>query len=93
MKAILMLDEMPKTCDECPFSHWLDRCGDDYCTAIHDTVRLIGEKYYSDRAEWCPLKPMPQKMTPVTLHQCIEDEYLYQKGWNDCLEEIENGYE
>lgn len=34
------------------------------------------------------LKPLPKKFIPVVLHQCVEDEYLYQKGWNDCLKEI-----
>lgn len=37
---------------------------------------------------YCPLKPLPKKFIPVVLHQCVEDEYLYQKGWNDCLKEI-----
>ena len=42
-------------------------------------------------ADMIPLKPMPKKMIPVVLHQCVEDEYLYQKGWNDCLKEICDG--
>ena len=85
MKAILVINEMPKRCDDCPLYQWTDikvsglsypvGCG--WCGAGGTNADI-----------WCPLKPMPQKMTPVTLHQCIEDEYLYQKGWNDCLEEI-----
>lgn len=48
MKAILVIDKMPNSCDECEV-----RC-DGY------TAKEYSEKSIK-RPSWCPLKPMPYK--------------------------------
>lgn len=89
MKAVLVIDVT--RCSGCPFCHnnsyysWCDAPRKDRSWEMPLSSKDIEE----ERTVECPLRPLPKKMTPVTLHQCIEDEYLYQKGWNDCLEEID----
>ena len=50
MKAILVIDEMPKSCCDCHYNQYLEYVGYRYCVA--DVL---------DRPSWCPLKPMPHR--------------------------------
>lgn len=57
MKAVLVMD-MPEECEKCPFCDF----GDYTCGAF----RMNGKKYTYEVpengiADWCPLKPMPEK--------------------------------
>ena len=83
MKAILVLDEMPKSCDKCPCYHE----GYGHCNNVK--FRFIQD---SDKvAPWCPLKPMPEKK-PVSYHDDLfgdVEKNFNNIGWNACLEEIE----
>lgn len=84
MKAILILDEMPNSCEECTFC-------DAHCIA-NDTVKRIEANYYKERPRWCPLKPMPVKQDTksaigIDLVDGFKDGWEY--GWNACLEELE----
>ena len=65
MKAILVLNEMPNSCPQCP-------CIDVEENSYGDVIRAeCGNKYKGDiseylewengRPSWCPLKPMPSK--------------------------------
>ena len=63
MKAILVLEEMPSKCNECPMSRFVDEFSDDNNSMYCFFNRCIGAKYKStewdaDRPQWCPLKPM-----------------------------------
>lgn len=40
------------------------------------------------RPSWCPLKPMPEKLTESKVEW--GESRGYQGGWNDCIEEIED---
>ena len=76
MKAVLVIDEMPKECDECPM---YDFGWGEYCMATGKSVKADGKE------PWCPLKEMPNKMA-------VEDRWYseeFARGWNECLEEIE----
>lgn len=50
----------------------------------------------SIRPDWCPLKPLPEKMKVTGLYNC---EYFkagdrppsYKIGWNNCIDEITGG--
>ena len=86
MKAILVIDEMPKSCYKCPMMFddgnglWCgverDKDGD-----MHMRVHYYcGE---NGRAGWCPLKSLPQ-----TKNTDFSPNIVYANGWNDCLEEI-----
>ena len=79
MKAILIL-EMPKYCEDCPCSFY-DRWDLNLnliCSPTKEDVNSGG------KPDWCPLKPMPQRANNPDL--C--DAGRYDKGYNDCIDEI-----
>ena len=71
MKAILVLDKMPNSCEECEV-----RC-DGY------TAKEYAEKSIK-RPSWCPVKPMPEKENTAFNGY---NSYImhYEEGWNDCI--------
>ena len=92
-KAVLVLDEMPGVCADCPFDH------DGKCY-------ITGEDLYwndgdnddnSNIGNDCPLKPLPDHKTdhtPCIWYDCGSDMVTcaeYRNGWNDCLEAVEGG--
>lgn len=80
MKAVLVID-MPTECIECPFCRVF---ADDKLTETHCTwIAKTNEDGVNTRAEWCPLKSLPQKKN-TDFHPNI----VYANGWNDCLKEI-----
>lgn len=42
---------------------------------------------FRGKPDWCPIKPLPGKAH----HEEYCDNGRYDKGWNDCLDEIEGG--
>lgn len=40
-----------------------------------------------EKPDWCPIKPLPEKAH----HKEYWDNGRYDKGWNECLEKIEDG--
>lgn len=79
MKAILVIDEMPKNCDGCPLERWgIDGWN---CTPMN---RMIED----DKPDWCPLKPLPTEKKPDNPDERWEEMHM-RFGWNDCLKEIE----
>lgn len=79
MKAILVFDKIPNSCDECEV-----RCGG--YTAKDYALKGI------KRPSWCPLKLMPERMKVdyETITSAEVSEKVIAIGWNACLEEIEN---
>ena len=78
MKAILVIDEMPKNCEECPC------CYGFACPPLDREMGMWMIKY--GKPLDCPLKPMPDRKEegyPI-------DDYAIGKadGWNACLYEI-----
>ena len=85
-KVILVIDEMPNNCSECPCCNE-DECGNQYKGYIGDYL-----EWNSGRPSWCPLKPMPEKKD-VELnekHFYFEDaiKYAVYKGYNKCIDKI-----
>lgn len=85
-KAILVIDEMPKSCHACPLTY-IDYGDDAYygasttrCVIDKDTIPLDG------KWDECPLKPLPEKKQHG---EEIDYEYICIDGWNACLEELE----
>lgn len=83
-KAILVMD-MPKSCDECSFEtevrmggYAKSYCGVPGCGKYTDD-------YIACRAEFCPLKPMPEKRDMRFLDDASE---YYRQGWNACIDAI-----
>ena len=86
MKALLVID-MPKNCAECKLIH-LQGLGESICNAVD----------WEERPSWCPLKPLPTKITTATLSEREQERTelftsmallkTYADGWNDCLKGI-----
>lgn len=79
-KAILVLDEMPRYCEACPF------CYDKYhegswCDLLNEPVPQW------ERFEYCPIKELPEKQVRDYPEY---DRYItgYDDGWDACLDEI-----
>lgn len=84
-KAILILDEMPKSCIDCE---------------IFDNEQLLclgGKVHFKDIDKvqsWCPLKPMPKKKDEYkealeSFNGNMSNELHFAcEGWNACLEQI-----
>ena len=84
-KAIFVMD-MPKSCDECSFEtevrmggYAKSYCGVPGCGKYTDD-------YIACRAEFCPLKPMPEKNNITYSPNGYQDGY--KEGWNACIDEI-----
>lgn len=78
-KAVLVID-MPNNCGECPIVH-SDFCGEAWYNLVDDDVwyETKGNKRY----DYCPLKPLPNKLEPNT-----DDEPSLIEGWNLFRERI-----
>lgn len=85
MKAILVIDDMPIKCEECPL-HYRKRQEIYRCEMTHKNIRL------NSKPSWCPLKPLPKKILTLVRMQngniVNVQETSFANGWNDCLEEI-----
>ena len=75
MKAILVIDEMPYDCEECPlYDENIMQCG-----------FMKNNAYYVDcRPHDCPLKPLPEKRENLGTAYSV----AHTNGWNDCVEEL-----
>ena len=75
-KAVLVID-MPKICRECSLKRGL------FCGA---NGRDLYGFYTKGIADWCPLKPMPEKKSHT--YDDVDTEYGIVEGWNACIDEI-----
>ena len=97
-KSVLVMDT-PKMCMGCPFAWPVD----DYsfvCIIAYDEdgdCKAISDDSYGKKVEdWCPLKPLPEKMKVTGIYN---GEYFkaggkppsYKIGWNGCIDEITGG--
>ena len=98
-KAILIID-MPKSCNECKI-----RCDDEYSNwCPYDNPEPNGVFQYvknGAKPEWCPLKPMPEKIDVPDWDDSIKAKnenaeevgmYMYDRGhyrgYNICIDKI-----
>lgn len=88
-KSVLVIDT-PENCYSCCLRHEPIR-NLPYCA-----VKLKGIKDSSVKPDWCPLKPLPEKMKVTGIYN---SEYFkaggkppsYKIGWNACIDEITGG--
>ena len=85
-KSVLVIDT-PKTCMRCPFGLIF---GDYFFCAItidkDGAVKQIRDDLYGvKKQDWCPLKPLPEKMTGVAQ---TDHWNSIKEGWNGCIDEI-----
>lgn len=87
-KSVLVLDT-PTNCYDCPF-------GTGYCSDLeyeglceladcldYDVILMTEEHYDCEsksRPDWCPLKPLPEKMTGVAQ---TDHWNSIKEGWNE----------
>lgn len=89
LKSIVVIDT-PESCEECCCREWLPDHG--YACGLAKTI----QEYAHGRSEWCPLRPLPQKMKVTGIYN---SEYFgkggkppsYKLGWNACIDEITGG--
>ena len=87
MKAVLVLEEMPTECIECQFCRVL---ADNKPTETHCLLTAKrNEDGVNTRAEWCPLRPLPERKDEGSVLKPLPFEvYMYRYGFNECLDEI-----
>ena len=78
-KSVLVIN-MPKYCALCVL-----RSG-----VLHPFCRVNNRDItdLSIRPDWCPLKPLPEKMTAVA---STDHWNSIKAGWNGCIDEITGG--
>lgn len=103
-KSVLVIDT-PKSCYNCPFGTeyydiYIYKGNCELAEHLGKIMTLLTEEYYGfeskSRPDWCPLKPLPEKMKVTGLYN---GEYFkaggklpsYKIGWNDCIDEITGG--
>lgn len=89
-KAVLVLN-MPKSCNKCKFFDSQYR----YCDFKGLPLKRKDGKYgpvtkiSKERADWCPLRELPEKRDLKELEKySLGEEYLWSEGWNACIDEI-----
>ncbi len=85
-KGFVIIDEIPKKCDGCPF------CNSSFGKIVcNHQIRKI--KDINIRPNWCPIKPMPERK-PERLTSEYEFGNLgkaFETGWNACIKQIAGG--
>ena len=90
---------MPKDCGECLFCKENRKCAIAECE-MYSQTDVYDHYYKCTKPEWCPLVPIPSRretrvywksvgIGDIPTHE-ISD---YDKGWNDCVEMLENADE
>lgn len=98
-KSVLVIDYTPENCYDCPFG--TEYCGNleyeglcELAECLDSDMRLITEEHYDyeseSRPEWCPLKPLPEKMI-IPRGARNTDGLEYACGYNTCINEITGG--
>lgn len=82
-KSVLVLGT-PENCISCSISR---DCSDilETCTFCPITGKCVLDKEAETIPDWCPLKPLPEKMTGIVL---TEHWSGVKKGWNGCIDAI-----
>lgn len=78
-KGIIVVD-MPETCGGCPCFKDEDMNGD-WCGVTGEYIYA-----FSVRDEYCPIKPLPEKIQHKSRHGLLQEQVAL--GWNLCIDEI-----
>ena len=79
-KSVLVIDT-PENCRSCYLRGFTLNL--QYCRG-----KLKDIKDTSIKPDWCPLKPLPEKMTGVAQ---TDHWNSIKEGWNECIDEITGG--
>lgn len=97
MSKLVLVIDAPENCYDCPFG--TEYCGNleyegccELAECLDSDMNLITEEHYDyeseSRPDWCPLKPLPEKMTGVAQ---TDHWNSIKAGWNGCIDEITGG--
>lgn len=86
-KSVLVIDTPEKGCISCLIGK-----NDSNCRITRIYCPIAEETAFNEEAEsrphWCPLKPLPEKITRVA----VTDHWNSIKaGWNNCIDAITGG--
>lgn len=85
MKKAVIVIEMPKNCDDCPFRVLSDK----YHCVVNGRYCGDEQGFYSSltKPSWCPLRPLPEKWErqPYNSQSRVD----WKIGYNDCLDDIQ----
>lgn len=89
-KSVLVIDT-PENCDKCKIRAinlaWCNVARKS--TSHYTNGKPIDER---KRQDWCPLRELPEKKEPTQfpISPFLPWQYTeYDKGWNDCIEKME----
>lgn len=82
-KGIIVLDKIPQTCQHIR-GNKEDGClyGGMVCQISNEDV--MEHVKNGTKPDWCPIRPLPER----ACHEDYCDNGRYDKGWNDCLNEV-----
>lgn len=86
-KVILVLNDMPSNCVECPLAD-RDRILE-ICSITGneiDNITYEGKEELEKNKD-CPLKELPKKQI-IDIETTKDSEHYYTLGFNDCIDEI-----
>ena len=73
--------DIPNVCEQCSCFQYEGQYSR-YCGV--DGQDLIGIDWGSEKPYWCPIRPIPER----ACHENYCDGGRYDKGWNECLDEL-----
>ena len=96
-KSVLVIDT-PETCIDCIFCQEYRTKSREYAYCYvtngdsENDMKLIDciYGYCQSKPDWCPLKPLPEKMT-IPRGARNTDDLEYAAGYNTCINEITGG--
>lgn len=87
-RGIIVIDKIPSCCIVC---RYYDKGSSYYsvCKIAHKKVTSLDDDKHTDsvRQTWCPIKPLPKKLEENTDDE-YDYEWLYKRGYNDCIKDI-----
>lgn len=95
-KAVLVMD-MPSSCMECLFCRGLNVCRLKQCLekdGVLSVFTVDNQILNNSKPDWCPLKPMPEKMEICGRYPQPDGIVAsYKVGYNACIDELLKGEE
>ena len=87
-KGIIVLDEIPNNCFHCRLKKrpaGMSFPEDMVCGVAEQSVcQYKPHNINGTKPDWCPINPVPERAH----HEDYCDNGRYDKGWNDCLNEV-----
>lgn len=82
-KGIIVVD-MPENCRNVKAKNGEGGCQYGGIICMLTGKDVMKHNWNGEKPDWCPIKPMPEKVQ----HKEYWDNGRYDKGWNECTDEI-----